>query len=47
MRDRKGVGLGQRGGGEGLGGVEGGETTIRIYCVIKDSIFNNRGEISI
>jgi hypothetical protein len=30
MRDRKGVGLGQRGGGEGLGGVEGGKTMVNI-----------------
>ena len=29
-----------RGGGEGLGGVEGGETIIRIYYVRNESIFN-------
>lgn len=39
-RDRKGVDWDGRGGGEGLGGVEGGETIIRIYYVRNESIFN-------
>jgi hypothetical protein len=30
--------------GEKLGGAEGGETIIRIYCMIKESIFNKRRE---
>ena len=38
MRDRKRVGLNGRGGGEELGGVEGGETVIMIYQVRKESI---------
>ena len=42
MRDRKGVDLDGRRGGEELGGVEGGETIIRIYYVRKKSIFNKR-----
>lgn len=33
MRDRKGVGLGGRGGGEDLRGVKGGKPVIRIYYV--------------
>lgn len=31
-----------RGGEEELGGKEGGETIIRIYCIRKKSIFNKR-----
>lgn len=31
-----------RGGKEKLGGVEGREIIIRIYCAIKKSIFNKR-----
>jgi hypothetical protein len=30
---------------KGLGGKEGGETVIRIYCLIKYSIFNKREKI--
>jgi hypothetical protein len=41
MRERKGVYLEGRGGGEELGGTEVGETIIGIYYMRK-SIFNNR-----
>lgn len=34
MRGRKGVDPKERGGGEGLGGVEGGETLIKRYICI-------------
>lgn len=30
------------GAGEKLGGVEGGETIIRIYCMRKESSFNKK-----
>lgn len=40
MRDRKKVDLeGKRGGGEGLGGMKGGEIVIKIYCTRKEPIF--------
>jgi hypothetical protein len=39
MRDKKGVDLDGRRGGEELGGVEGGETIIRIYYVEKNPYF--------
>ena len=39
MRDRKGVDLDGRDGGEELGGVEGEETVIRIYYVRKNIFF--------
>ena len=39
MRDRKGMDLDGREGGEELGEIEGGETLIIIYR-IKKSIFN-------
>lgn len=42
MRDRKGIGLDGRGGRDDLGEVGGGEIVIRIYCVRKESIFNER-----
>ena len=42
MRDRKGVDLEGRRGGEDLGRVEGEETIIRIYYMRKESIFNKR-----
>jgi hypothetical protein len=42
MRDRKGVDLEGRGGGEELGGVEGGKTIIGIYCTREESILNKR-----
>lgn len=42
MRDRKGVDSEGREGWEELGGVERGKTIIRIYYVIKESIFNKR-----
>lgn len=35
-------GSGSRGGWEELGGIERGETIIRIYYVVKESIFNKR-----
>lgn len=38
LEDRKGV----EGGQEGLRGMEGGEATIRMHFVRKDSIFNKR-----
>lgn len=34
MRGRKGVDPKERGGGEELGGVEGGETIIKIYLYL-------------
>lgn len=42
MRRKKGSGSGWEGSGEKLGGVEGGETVIGIYCMRKESIFNKR-----
>lgn len=33
-----------RGGEETLGGVKGGKTVTRIYCMRKESIFNKKGE---
>lgn len=30
---------------EELGGVEGGESIIRLYCMGKESIFNKRNEV--
>jgi hypothetical protein len=42
MRDRKGVDLEGRRGGEDLGRVEGEESIIRIYYMRKESIFNKR-----
>lgn len=41
MRDRKGVDLDGREGGQNLGGVGGGESKIRILCM-KKYIFNKR-----
>jgi len=38
MRNRKGLDPESRGGGEELGGVKGGETIIRIYCMRKGLI---------
>ena len=38
-RDGKGVDLKGRGGDEKGGGVEGGESIIRIYCLRKESVF--------
>ena len=35
MRDRKGVDLEGKGGGEELGGINGGKTVIRIYYMRK------------
>ena len=40
MIDRKGVDPEKRRGGEELGGVQGRESIIRVYCIKKDSIFN-------
>lgn len=42
MSDRERVNL-ERGGGEEMEGVEGGETLIRTYCVRKEPTFNKRG----
>jgi hypothetical protein len=44
MRDRKEVTPDGMGGEEELGGAEGRETVIRIYCMRKESIFNKRME---
>lgn len=38
MRDRKGVDLEGKGGGEDLGGVEGGEITVRMCYLRKESV---------
>lgn len=43
MRDRKGVDLDGRGGGEELG-EEGRETIVRIYYMREKSIFNKRAK---
>lgn len=43
MRDGKGVDPDGRGSGKELGGVEGGESVIRVYYMRKESIFN-RGD---
>ena len=40
MTDRKGVDPEKRRGGEELGGVQGRESIIRVYCIKKDSILN-------
>ena len=45
MRNRKGVNL--EGSGEKVGGVEGQETVLRIYCMRKESIFNKRKKIKV
>lgn len=42
MRERKKVGLDVRGGREKLGGIEGGETLTKIYCMKKIIFFNKR-----
>ena len=44
MRDLKGADPGRRGTGEELGGVEGGKTVFRLYCMRKESMLNKRGE---
>lgn len=38
---QKGNGSGWEGGQEELGGVEGGETMVRMYCKGEELIFNN------
>jgi len=38
-RNREGVDLGEREIG-GIGGVEGGETLIGVYCIQEECIFN-------
>lgn len=43
-RDRKGVELDRRGGGEELEEIEGGEAVVRIYH-IKICIFNKRKKL--
>lgn len=35
MRDRIGMDLDERGGGEGLGGAKGGDAVIFIHCMRK------------
>ena len=47
MKDRKGVDLEERGGGEELGRVEERETIIRKYCLRKESIFNKSKNIKV
>lgn len=44
MRDRSGVDPEGRGGGDVLGGVEGGEAVIRIYGMRESSVFNKKGK---
>lgn len=44
VRDRKGAVLEGRG-EEEKGGVDGGETALRIYCMRKQAIFNIRKKI--
>ena len=46
MKARKEVDLNARGDKEKLGEVEGEETVIRIYCMRRESIFNQRGKAS-
>ena len=46
MKARKEVDLNASGDKEKLGEVEGGETVIRIYCMRRESIFNQRGKAS-
>lgn len=41
---RKGADPEGRGGGKDLGEEEGGEMTIRIYCMRKEFIFSKRGK---
>lgn len=43
--DRKGTDLNGSEGGKELGGVQGGGTVIKIYCLRKESIFNKRGNL--
>lgn len=43
-RDRKGVDVDRKGGGEELGGGERGESVFRLYCLRKESMFNRRGK---
>ena len=43
MEDRKGVDVGEREGGDGLGPGEGGEPVIRISYMRRESVFN-KGE---
>lgn len=45
MRDRKGVDPGGRRCGENPGEVEGGEIIIRIYYLMKKSIFSKSGKL--
>lgn len=43
MRDQKGVDPDGRGGGEELGGAEGGETVIKIQKVRGEELFSIKG----
>lgn len=43
IRGRKGMVPDGRRAKEELGGVEGGETVIRTYCMRKEALFNKRG----
>lgn len=45
MRDRNVVHLDGRGGGEVLGGVEGGKMLFTLYYTRKETMFNKRGNI--
>jgi hypothetical protein len=45
MRERKGVHLDRKVGGEELGGVEGRETVFILYCMGKESIFIKGGVV--
>jgi hypothetical protein len=44
VSDRKGENLDRWRGEEGLGGVEGGKTVVRIYYV-REKMFSNKGKI--
>lgn len=47
MRDRKGGDPDGRRSGEELGGAEGGETIIRIYCVRGKSLLKEKKRLKI
>lgn len=44
MRDKRGVNLERRGSGKELGGLEGGETVLRIYCVFQKEKTTNKSQ---
>lgn len=43
MRDRKGVDKNARRGGKKFGGVERGESALRLCCMRKETMFNKSG----